>query len=182
MMSCAAPLFSAMQRVASVGTLMGTLPGLRFYHQGELEGRQIHQPIELGQIAEEPAESRNCGNFRRKFSTITNEDVFHKAQWNLLPINAEGDTSPDGLIAYEWRSSDAWKIDSRESFWRPVARAYPFGRTRVRGKAVVFYDELNDVRYARGGEELQPRSICAKGLDSRRTCSTLPRLKACLAR
>ena len=35
------------ERLAADGTLLGTLPGIRFYHQGELEGRRIHLPITL---------------------------------------------------------------------------------------------------------------------------------------
>ena len=35
------------ERLQAVGTLMGTLPGMRFYHQGELEGRRNHLPITL---------------------------------------------------------------------------------------------------------------------------------------
>ena len=35
------------EHLAADGTLLATLPGMRFYHQGELEGRRIHLPITL---------------------------------------------------------------------------------------------------------------------------------------
>ncbi len=141
------------QRVSSVATLMGTLPGLRFYHQGELEGRQIHQPIELGRFPVEPADPEIAAIFQ-KILAFTKGGAFHNAQWSLLPINAEGDISPDGLIAYEWRSSDVWKIVVVNLLAGTSQGRIPLGGRVAADKQYVLYDELNDVRYARSGAEL----------------------------
>ena len=141
------------QRVASVATLMGTLPGLRFYHQGELEGRQIHQPIELGRLPVEPADTDIAAIFQ-KILAITEEEVFHSAQWSLLPIKSEGDLSPDGLVAYEWRSRDVWKLIVVNLSDRTSQGRIPLGERVSAGQNYIFYDELNDVQYPRSGEEL----------------------------
>jgi len=141
------------QRVASVGTLMGTLPGLRFYHQGELEGRQIHQPIELGAFAVESPDPEITAFFE-KLLAITSQDVFHSAQWSPLPINREGDTSPDGLIAYEWRSQEAWKLIVVNLSAVASQGRIPLGERVRADMQYSVYDELNDVRYPRTGEEL----------------------------
>ncbi len=96
-------------RLAADGTLLGTLPGMRFYHQGELEGRRIHLPITLRIAADEPPDPIST-NFFQKILRITRQDVFHEGKWNLLDVAPEGDAPTDALLVYEWRSPKAWKI------------------------------------------------------------------------
>jgi hypothetical protein len=93
--------------------------------------------------------------FFQKILKMTQQNVFHEGKWNLLQVAAEGDASPDGLIAYEWKSAKAWKIIA-------VNLSVSVSQGRVRWTENVFpaphytlYDELNDVTYARDGEELR---------------------------
>ena len=140
-------------RLLADGTLMGTLPGMRFYHQGELEGRTVHLPITLRVGAEEPPDPFSVAFFR-EILDITKHDVFHKGKWKLLEANPEGDDSSGALIVYEWRSEKAWKLIA-------VNLSGNASQGRVRWPANVFpaahytfYDELNDVTYTREGDEL----------------------------
>lgn len=140
-------------RLASVGTLMGTLPGMRFYHQGELEGSFRYLPITLRMPAPRPADPA-VASLYEKILRISNEDVFHQGSWNLLSVTPEGDATSGNLIVYEWSSEDAWKViavnlagsasQARVHFRRPLSAA-----------EYVFYDELNDVRYVRNADELR---------------------------
>jgi hypothetical protein len=141
------------ERLPAIVTLMGTVPGLRFYLQGEPEGFATHQPIELRRIADQPPNPAIAKIFA-KILKITNEDVFHNAEWNLLQINAEGDASPGGLIAYEWRSEKSWKLIVVNLSGNPSQGRIPFGENVSAEKQYMFYDELNDVHYARDGKEL----------------------------
>lgn len=140
-------------RLAADGTLFGTLPGMRFYHQGELEGRRIHLPITLRIAADEPPDPPSQAFFQ-KILQITKHDVFHEGQWALLELVPEGDPSPYGLVVYEWRSANAWKViavnltgDTSQGRLRLGGRVSP-------ARQYIFYDELNDVEYLRSGEEL----------------------------
>ncbi len=140
-------------RLAADGTLLATLPGMRFYHQGELEGRRIHLPITLRVAADEPPD-RISTNFFQKILRITKQDVFHEGNWNLLDVAPEGDAPTDALLVYEWRSSKAWKIIAVN------LAAYPSqGRVHLADRVsptqnYIFNDELNNVRYDRSGQEL----------------------------
>ena len=67
---------------------------------------------------------------------------------------AEGYTSPAGLLVYEWRSNKAWKIIAVN-----LAAGASQGRVRLENRVspaqqYVFYDELNEIRYDRTGDEL----------------------------
>jgi hypothetical protein len=132
---------------------MATLPGMRFYHQGELEGLRIHLPITLRLAAPEPPDAFSSAFFQ-KILGITREEVFHLGQWNPLDVGAEGYASPAGLLVYEWRSEKAWKIIAVN-----LAAGASQGRVHLGDRVTptqqyVFFDQLNEVRYDRSGEEL----------------------------
>jgi Alpha amylase, catalytic domain len=140
-------------RLAADGTLLGTLPGMRFYHQGELAGRKVRLPIALRIAADEPPDPASEAFFQ-KILQITQQDVFHRGEWTLLELVPEGDSSPDGLIVYEWRSGNTWKVIAAN-----LTGSASQGRLRLSDRVSVsqqyiFYDELNDVKYPRSGEEL----------------------------
>jgi Alpha amylase, catalytic domain len=142
------------QHLASAGTLMTTLPGMRFYHQGELEGLKVHLPITLRIAAEEPTNSASAAFFA-KILRITKADVFHNGAWNLLPVTREGDSTPEGLVIYEWRSEKSWKVISVNLMGCASQGRVQFPDGRFSAKEYVFYDELNDVRYLRSADELR---------------------------
>jgi Alpha amylase, catalytic domain len=141
------------ERLAADGTLLGTLPGMRFYHQGELEGRRIRLPISLRISADEPADPVSEAFFR-KILQITQEHVFHEGEWKLLELVPEGDASPDSLMVYEWRSMSAWKVIAVNLTGRAAQGRLRLGDRVSPTKQYIFYDELNDVKYPRSGEEL----------------------------
>ena len=82
-----------MQRLSSVGTLMGTLPGMRFYYQGELQGCVPHLPITLRMPADEPP-NPSCVQLFQNILRISNEDVFHRGRWRQLAARPERDARP----------------------------------------------------------------------------------------
>ena len=140
-------------RLPAVGTLMGTLPGMRFYQQGEIEGNRIRLPITLAVAAPEPIDPYSKAFFQ-KILSLTRENVFHDGKWNMLDVSAEGYTSPLGLIVYEWRSKQACKVIAVN-----LAPGASQGRVRLadtvsKTQQYIFYDQLNEVRHDRSGEEL----------------------------
>jgi glycosidase len=141
-------------RRLSVGSLMGTLPGMRFYHQGELEGFSIRLPITLGICADEPADPASTAFFA-KILRITKDSVFHNGEWNLLPVTREGDDTAGNLVVYEWRSGKSWKVISVNLAGSASQGRVNFGDRLLAAKEYVFYDELNDVRYNRSADELR---------------------------
>ena len=41
---------------AAAAIVMSTLPGMRFYYDGQFEGRRVHGPVQLGIVGEEPVD------------------------------------------------------------------------------------------------------------------------------
>jgi hypothetical protein len=141
------------ERLQAAGTLMATLPGMRFYHQGELEGRRIHLPITLRMAADEPADPASA-SFFGKILGIARENVFHAGEWSLLLVSSEGDSTSGNLVVYEWRSENVWKIVAVNLSSGPSQGRVHLDDRISPAKSYVFYDQLNEVRYPRSGAEL----------------------------
>jgi Alpha amylase, catalytic domain len=142
------------ERLSSVVTFMATVPGMRLYHQGELEGRRIALPVSLRIAANEPPDPVIAAFFE-KILRITKEDVFHKGTWSLLPVTPEGDGSYGNLVVFEWRWKKSWKLIAANLAGYASQGRVHFGDRPLPAKEYLFYDELHDVRYVRSSDELR---------------------------
>jgi hypothetical protein len=146
------------QRLPSVAALMGTLPGMRFYYEGELEGCEPHLPITLRIQANQPPDLF-CSELFVKILGITNEEVFHEGQWRLIEATSVNDSTFGNLITYQWRSAKAWKmivVNLKEIASQGRVKFEP---SLLSGTDYIFYDELHDVRYPRKGKELRESGL-----------------------
>ena len=96
-------------QLPAVATLTATLPGMRLYHQGQLEGKHTRLPVQLQRAKEEPVDLVRADVYERLLH-ITNEKVFHEGQWQLIHIQSAGDSSFQNLVGYQWRSRTEQKI------------------------------------------------------------------------
>jgi hypothetical protein len=140
------------EKLAAVGTFMGTLPGMRFYYQGELEGRKVRLPISLrrAQVPPDPIASA----FFEKILKITNEEAFHTGVWTALPANPENDPTSGNPAVYEWKTETSWKLVVVNLAGIASQARIPLGSRVAVAKQYMFFDQLNDVRYVRDGAEL----------------------------
>jgi hypothetical protein len=140
-------------RTQAAATLAATAPGMRFYFHGQMDGRKIHQPIELARAAEEPADLALRELYERLLR-LSHEDVFHGGNWRLLETEPAGDASHENLIIYEWRSETAWKLVAANPTGGAAQGRVALGDAADRGSHYLLSDQLNDVDYPRSGEEL----------------------------
>ncbi|MGB6823352.1 MAG: alpha-amylase family glycosyl hydrolase [Candidatus Acidiferrales bacterium] len=148
----AATVFGPAKREA-FGTLIATLPGMRFYHQGQLDGRKIHLPIPLAMAAPEAPDAETRA-FYERILTLSNEPVFHFGQWQLLEIQTAGDDTFRNLVAYQWLAKDARKfvIVNLSATLSQARVRFPSGISA--SQQYTFHDQLHDVQYLRFGEEI----------------------------
>jgi len=141
-------------RLLSAGTLMGTLPGMRFYHYPELQGGKVFLPVALRMAAPELPD-QTAVEFFKKILSITKQDAFHQGAWNLLQVNSDGEQTGRNFVAYEWRSKQSWKLIVVN-----LAAGTSQGRIKFTGRPLpaqryVFRDELDGVLYTRDAVELR---------------------------
>jgi glycosidase len=136
-------------RVRAAAVVISALPGLRFFYQGQFEGRTDHLPVQLGRWRDRPV-NVDLRRFYEKLLTTINDDVFHAGEWRLLEIHPAGDGSSQDLLAWQW---------VRDGDLRIVAVNLGGGTAQglvqlsselpgdARDDAVLFEDQLDGRRY-----------------------------------
>jgi hypothetical protein len=89
------------ERIASVVTLLSTLPGMRFYHHGQLDGRKTFVPMPVAKGRPE-ASDQQIREFYEQVLRFADAEVFHAGEWNMLEVQPAGDDTFQDLIAYVW--------------------------------------------------------------------------------
>jgi len=91
------------ERSLAAAAIIGTLPGMRFFHDGQLEGKTIQFPI---QLVREPNEVRDerVANFYSALLELTDKEVFHKGQWEIAEVGPAfpGDMSFENVLCWCW--------------------------------------------------------------------------------
>lgn len=143
----------------AAATVISTIKGMIFYHDGQFEGKKIKLPVQLGREQFEKTDER-IQNYYYKLLRITKSDVFRFGDWKQLetiPIHENDDTS-EKIFAWQW----IYKGQSRV-----VAINYSGSTSRCRLKFTIpensmllnLYDELNLVSYERSCQEINEQGL-----------------------
>lgn len=91
------------EKSRAAAVIISTLQGMRFYHDGQFEGKRIKLPVQLGR---EPIEENSecISNFYDKLLEITKEDIFKKGDWKLLSLSPSWNNNHTfrNMLAWEW--------------------------------------------------------------------------------
>lgn len=90
-------------RSLAAATVVSTIQGLKFYHDGQFEGKKIKLPLQLGR---EPNE-KLCipiRDYYDKLLAITKAEIFEKGEWNMLYPKSIGfgNNSFENFFAWQW--------------------------------------------------------------------------------
>ena len=89
-------------RVRAAATLTFTLPGLRFFFDGQFDGAVVRAPVQLGRWPNEASRPAIRDLYDRLLAAIA-DPLFHEGHWSLLGVRSAGDASHDHLAACAWR-------------------------------------------------------------------------------
>jgi glycosidase len=148
-----------MHKAAAVVTFL--TPGLRFFHQGEFEGRLKRISPHLGRAPEE-AVNESLQQFYARLLAVLRLPVTHFGQWQLLEcVSAwEGNGSNDDFISFSWQSDDGIRLLVTVNYAAHPSQCYvhlPF--RDLGGKSWMLRDLLRDAHYQRDGGDLQSRGL-----------------------
>lgn len=91
--------------------IIGTIPGMRLFHDGQLEGRRIRLPVQLGREPHE-AVREDIRAFYHRLLAATRDPVFAAGDWQMLPVGpgepAHGPAVP--LLAWLWRAGEQRRL------------------------------------------------------------------------
>ena len=101
----AAAIFSPAKERAFALTI-GTLPGIRLFHEGQFEGRKVRLPVFLGRRPSEP-ENRDLKVFYKKLLQAVNHPIFREGEWTLCGRTGWPDNSSfQNLVSWSWAYKD----------------------------------------------------------------------------
>lgn len=82
-------------------------PGLRFFHQGQLEGARVRVPVHLCRGPEEPADADIAAFYDRLLLALANAG-FRDGDWSSIPPRPAWDANPtwQDFVAYGWQAPD----------------------------------------------------------------------------
>ena len=103
-------------------------PGLKFFQDGQLEGRRIRLPIQLCRAPEEPPDGA-LSRFYAALLEVLKAPALRNGKWRLL------ESEPNGPIAFLWRSGREGlliAVNYADGPGRLEARLDQAARTRLR--------------------------------------------------
>ncbi len=148
------------ERSLAAAVVLATFPGLRFFHDGQFEGRRIHLPVQLVRESEEPPDPEIM-SFYDRLLAVCNAPAFHDGEWALMEVSqaSKGNESYHNLLAWRWHYAEQFKI---------VVVNYSLNQAEGRLKltpplentdSVVFRDELTDTTYTQDPKESSSQGL-----------------------
>jgi hypothetical protein len=131
-------------------------PGLRFFHQGEFEGRRKRISPHLVRAPQEPSDERLRGFYDRLLTALERPAV-RDGEWRLLECAAawDGNWTSDGFLAFAWQRAGGERMLVAVNYAGNQGQCYvrlPF--TDLAGRTIRFTDLMSDARYERAGGDL----------------------------
>lgn len=148
------------ERISSLITLLSTLPGMRFYHHGQLTGAKTFVPMPLGKAQPEP-DDRQIRELYEQALRSADAEVFHKGEWQLLDVQPAGDDTFQDLIAYSWR----YQADQRlivVNLGSRTAQGKVQGVTVGTSQKCLFCDSLDGREYLWEGKDIDRNGLYVK--------------------
>lgn len=98
-------------RSLMAATVISTIPGMKFYFDGQFEGKRIKLPVQLGREPQEKI-SKTVSAFYNNLLKITNDKIFREGIWELLtPIETEpGSISYENIFAWSWKRYNDFRL------------------------------------------------------------------------
>jgi hypothetical protein len=156
----AAQAFEAgMHEAAAVVTFLS--PGLRFLHQGQLEGRRKRISPHLVRAPAEPVDEALRGFYDRLLAVLRQPAV-RDGQWRLLECVPawDGNWTSDGFIAWCWHGGGGERLLIVVNYGGHQGQCYVrLPLDDLRGRAVRLRDRMSPAVYDRSGDDLLARGL-----------------------
>jgi len=151
--SRAAETFSP-HKLTAAAAAFATLPGAKLLHDGQLEGRKVKLPVQLGRRPAEDCDEKLNLFYRRLLEEIRSP-ALREGDWCLCePSGWPDNSSFQNLLAWCWRKDEEWRLI-----------VINYSNTRSQGHVRLPWDDLgvgvwhmtdlfSDSVYERDGKEM----------------------------
>jgi glycosidase len=145
-------------RAAAVVTFL--VPGLRFFQEGQLEGRRAHVSMHLARRPAEPPDPGLQAFYRDLLACLRRPEA-RTGRWQFRASRPAWDGNPtwDRFLAFTWEG-ESGRLLAAVNYGPTRGQCYvalpPAG---LRGRRVVLRDLLGPARYERDGDDLASRGL-----------------------
>jgi glycosidase len=155
----AATFEPAMHEAGAIITFLS--PGLRFFHQGQFEGRKKRISPHLVRAPQEPVDASVQG-FYEKLLAVLRQPVFRDGTWSLIELVPawDGNWTSDCLIVWCWQRDDGERRLVVVNYAGNQSQCYvriPF--VDVIGRTVRLRDLMGSASFDRDGHEVATRGL-----------------------
>jgi hypothetical protein len=155
----AATFVPAVHEAAAAITFL--TPGLRFFHQGQFEGRKKRISPHLGRGPLEPTDPQ-LEQFYARLLAVLRRPVVRRGQWQLLECVAawDGNWTCDCFLAFAWQGPGDERLLVAVNYAPNQSQCHvrlPF--PNLAGSQWRLQDQLGSAVYDRDGDDLQSRGL-----------------------
>ncbi len=141
------------EKSKAAAVIISTIQGMRFYYDGQFEGKKIKLPVQLGR---EPNEQiiEGLPEFYIKLLSITSSEIFKNGKWKLLePVCSwETNSTFKNILAWKWSLQTEKRIVV-VNYSDKVSTCRLKLDLRGFQEEFIIVDLLNDRTYTRSAEE-----------------------------
>jgi hypothetical protein len=136
-------------------------PGLRFFHDGQLDGRMKKLSVHLARRPDE-VPNEDLREFYSLLLKCIHLPIAQNGDWRLLDCSPawEGNWTSDCFIGFAWQADGRGPLLVAVNYSGNQSQGYlqvPFGE--IRGHAVRLQDLMSDAAYDRDGDDLLSRGL-----------------------
>jgi hypothetical protein len=142
-------------RSLAAAVLTYTLPGLRLFHEGQLDGWRVKLPVQLGRRPDEPTHPAVDTFYRRLLSALRHP-VFREGNWRALKPAEEwaGNPTHRQIVAHRWSLGDEHRLVFVNLSSEPAQALVPLDIRTLAGQDWRLVDVLHDTTYLRRGDDM----------------------------
>jgi glycosidase len=132
-----------------------TARGLRFFHEGQLDGRRVHVSMHLGRRPWEPVDDELQAFYGRLLECLRRPEL-REGEWRLAEIRPawSGNPTHQQLYVSSWQSGER-RLLIAVNYGPTQAQGYVRANLPgLEGRKVTLVDLLGDARYERSGDDI----------------------------
>ena len=148
-----------MHEAAAIITYLS--PGLRFFHQGQFEGRRKRISPHLVRAPQEPVDTA-LQRYYEKLMVALRQPIFRDGAWSLLECVPawEGNWTWDCFIAWSWQRDDGARRVVAVNYAGNQSQCYVrIPLSDVAGRTVRLNDLMGPARFDREGQDFVSRGL-----------------------
>jgi len=140
----------------AAATVTFLVPGLRFFHEGQFEGRKVRVSVHLGRRPVEPVDPVIADYYKRLLDCLKRAEL-RDGRWQLLSCRAawEGNPTWERFITSAWEGTDGKRLLVTVNYGPTRGQCLvQLPLANLRGKKCLLQDLMGTASYAWNGDDL----------------------------